>query len=206
MPSARGRISPLAIGAIFVVVFAGMHVGVQYARGDLLDRAAPTDRETRLRAQVWDVVDERRADRGLDPAQRDTSTRVGAQRTARRLAAVDYFEDPTAAGVRPAANDALPTPKGFCYRTPARLAVTASGWDAAPDGDGDEAAERTHDHDRGHASAAVVRRVAERIVDLFEHDAGTDVLSRSNGQKHGIGVAVDGDVVYVVYRTCNLGY
>jgi hypothetical protein len=191
MASPHGRLSLLAIATIFLVVFGGMYAGVEYARGDLVDHETPTAAETQLRADVWDAVNERRADRGLDPAQRDASVRTEAQDTATYLTTADYFAGPTAVGVRTEGNRTLPNVKGFCYRTPAKLTVADPRWN--DDGSG-----------RG-LPAAVSREVADRAVDLLASDP-SDVLSRSNDRKHGIGVAIDGDVVYVVYRTCSLGY
>jgi hypothetical protein len=191
MATHRGGLSGLAIGAIFVVVFATMWGGVQYARGDLLDHEPPTELETQLRADVWDAVNEQRAARGLDPAQRDTATRQGAQETAVRLVTMEYFAEPTAAGIRADANRTLPNRMGFCYQTPVKLAVTEPGW--SPD------AEQP-------PSDGVTRTVAGRVTDLLMSVDEPTVVTQSNEQKHGLGVAVDGDVVYAVYRTCNLGY
>lgn len=191
MATHRGGLSGLAIGAIFLVVFTAMWGGVQYARGDLIDHEPPTELETQLRADVWDAVNEQRAARGLDPAQRDTATRQGAQETAVQLVATGYFAEPTAAGLRADANRTLPNRMGFCYQTPVKLTVTEPGW--SPDADRPPSEE-------------VTRAVAGRVADLLASTDGPNVITQSNEQKHGLGVAVDGGVVYVVYRTCNLGY
>jgi hypothetical protein len=104
---------------------------------------------------------------------------------------MQYFAEPTAAGLRTDANRTLPNRMGFCYQTPVKLTVTEPGWTP----------------DAGRAlSDEVTQAVAERVTDLLASVDGPDVISQSNEQKHGLGVAVDGDVVYVVYRTCNLGY
>lgn len=195
MASSRGRISLLAIGTIFLVVFGTMHLGVQYASGELETYEEPTAEETALRAAVWGAVNERRAARGLDPAQRDAATRAGAQEAARQLATTGYFAEPTAVGIRPGANQSLPT-MGFCHLTPAKLTTDPAD---VPDATASDGSEPTAD---GVATSAV----AERVVALLASDDGGDVFSRSNEHKHGIGVAVDGTIVYVVYRTCNLGY
>jgi hypothetical protein len=194
MASSRGRISLLAIGTIFLVVFGAMHLGVQYASGELETYEEPTALETALRAAVWDAVNERRAARGLDPAQRDAATRAGAQEAARQLVTTEYFAEPTAVGIRSGANQSLPT-MGFCYLTPAKLTTGAPLVTGEAASDGSEPAD-----------GAAPSVVAERAVALLASDGGGDVFSRSNEHKHGIGVAVDGRVVYVVYRTCNLGY
>jgi hypothetical protein len=190
MAGARGRLTPLAIGTIFLVVFGAMHLGVQHSRGELLDRDPPSELERQLHAELWAAADAARADRGLDPAQRDTSVRTAARETAGRLASVDYFAAPTAAGVRPEAEGMLPDRVGLCDRLPAKLTVTEPGWTP---GDGD-------------VPAALLRSVARRAVDLLASAGPVDLLGRTNTYKHGIGVAIDGDAVYVVYRTCNLGY
>jgi hypothetical protein len=195
MASSRGRISLLAIGTIFLVVFGAMHLGVQYASGELETYEEPTALETALRAAVWDAVNERRAARGLDPAQRDAATRAGAQEAARQLVTTEYFAEPTAVGIRSGANQSLPT-MGFCYLTPAKLTTEAPLVTGATASGGSEPG----------ADGAATGAVAERVVALLASDDGGDVFSRSNEHKHGIGVAVDGRVVYVVYRTCNLGY
>jgi hypothetical protein len=192
MTAVRGQISLLAIGAIFVVVFGGMYLGVQYAEGDLLHREPTGQLEEQLRDDLRATVDAERAARGLDPAQRDTSTRVAAQDTARWLATVDYFAEPTAVGPRSAANHTLPNGMGFCHQLPARLTVAEAGWPADADA-------------HSTVPAPVTRAVAERATALLA-SAEVDAIGRTNSHKHGIGVAVDGDVVYVVYRTCNLGY
>ena len=41
---------------------------------------------------------------------------------------------------------------------------------------------------------------------ILAREGRTGDIYRANGYAHGVGVAVDGDAVYVVYRTCNLGY
>jgi hypothetical protein len=191
MASARGRLSLLAIVTIFLVVFGTMYAGVEYARGDLIDREEPSELERQLGDHVREAVDEARADRGLEPAQSDTSTRVEARATAVRLTTMDYFVEPTAVGVRPDADGSLPNTKGLCRRVPLKLTVTHPAWNAS---------------EGATVPDAVTRHVADRVVDLYANDAGTDVLGRSNAQQHGIGVAVEGNVVYVVYRLCNLGY
>lgn len=191
MASARGRLSLLAIVAVFLVVFGTMYAGVEYARGDLIDREEPSDLEQQLGDGVRQAVDEARTDRGLDPVQPDTSTRVEARATAVRLTAMDYFAGPTAVGLRPDADGSLPNTKGLCGRIPLKLTVVHPAWNAS---------------DGGAVPEAVTRHVAGRVVDLYASDAETDVLGRSNAQQHGIGVAVEGSVVYVVYRLCSLGY
>jgi hypothetical protein len=189
MAPAGGRLSLLAIGTIFLVVFGAMHAGVQYSRGELLERDPADPLEEQLRAELWVAVNAERADRGLDPAQRDASVRVTAQSTAGQLAAVNYYEEPTAAGIR-AGTDGLPNRVGLCDQLPAKLTVDHPGWTT----------------DEEDVPAAVTRDVARRMTELLATGAEVDLVGRTNTYKHGIGVAVDGDAVYVVYRTCNLGY
>lgn len=189
MASTRGRLSLLTIGTIFLVVLGTMQIGLQYSRGDL-DREPLTDLERGLRADLWAAVDAERAERGLEPANRETSAQATAQDTARQLATTDYFEAPTAAGRRPTANQSLPNDVGLCQQRPVKLTVTHAGWTTSGGGT---------------VSPAVRRDVAAQLFELL--DAGeVDLFDRPSDHQHGLGVVVDGDVVYAVYRTCNLGY
>lgn len=190
--AARGAgLSYLAIGTILLVVVGSMHLGIQFSRGELLDREPPTALETELRDALRSAVDAARAERGLDPAQRGVSARVTAQATASELAGMDYYREPTAVGLRPETNPPLPNQKGFCYQLPAKLTVDRPGWS-----DGGEAS----------VPPQTLRAVARDVVGLFARNDGVDVLRRTNSHKHGLGVAVRDGVVYVVYRTCDLGY
>ena len=188
MNADSGRTSLLAVATILVIVVGGMDLGLAYSRGELLQSESLTSTEEGLRADVWAAVNERRAGRGLGPAIRGSSPQRDAQDTARELTAMDYFEKPTAVGLRPGAGTQLPNRKGLCYQVPLKLTVTDSGWDGGES-----------------VSPAVSRAVAGDVVRLLgSHEI--DVLDRPNDHRHGLGVAVDGDVVYAVYRTCNLGY
>lgn len=188
MAAERGRISLLAVVTIFVVVLASMQVGLAYSRGEILRTESLTPTEERLRADVWEAVNDARAARGLGPALRGTSPQRDAQDTASELTTMAYFEAPTAVGVRPGAVAELPNRKGLCYQVPAKLTVTDPAWNGGED-----------------VSPEVSRAVAGDVTRLLEsHEV--DVLGRPNDHRHGLGVAVDGDVVYAVYRTCNLGY
>ena len=73
MTRAAGGLSYLAIGAIFVVVLGTMYAGVQFSEGELLDREPASQTETELRAALWESIDAEHAERGLDPAARETS-------------------------------------------------------------------------------------------------------------------------------------
>jgi len=188
MTARRGRLSPLAVAAIFVVVLGSMQFGLAYSRGEILRQEPLTDAEERLRAELRAAADAERAAAGLEPARRGESPRQAAQETARALVGMDYFGAPTGVGVRPDADPPLPNRKGLCYRVPAKLTVDHPGWDGGED-----------------PSSAASRAVAERLVGLLG-TANVGVLTRPNDHRHGLGVAIDGDVVYAVYRTCNLGY
>jgi hypothetical protein len=186
MAAERGRITPLAIATIFVVVLGSMQLGLAYSRGEVLQPEPLTDVESRLHADVWAAVNADRAERGLDPAQRGSSPRQAAQATARALVTMDYFEASTAVGVR-TAGPPLPNRMALCEQVPAKLTVSHAGWN-----DGED------------VSTEASRAVAAAVTRLLADEGG--VLGRPNDHRHGLGVAVDGDVVYVVYRTCNLGY
>lgn len=187
MAAERGQISPLAIVTIFVVVLGSMHLGLAYSRGEVLQYEPPTGGEAQLQAAVWDAVNAERAERGLGPALRGSDPQRAAQDTARALVTMDYFEESTAVGVR-TPGPPLPNRKGLCYQVPVKLTVTRPEWNGGED-----------------VSTEVRRSVAEDVIRLLASDE-VDVLTRPNDHRHGLGVAVDGDVVYAVYRTCNLGY
>lgn len=187
MVAERGRISPLTIVTIFLVVLGSMHLGLAYSRGEVLQYEPPAGVEAQLHAGVWAAVNAERAERGLGPALRGSDPQRAAQDTARALVTTDYFGAPTAVGVR-TPGPPLPNRKGLCYQVPAKLTVTHSGWNG-----GEE------------ISPEASRAVAADVTRLLASDE-VNVLDRPNDHRHGLGVAVDGDVVYAVYRTCNLGY
>lgn len=185
MAAERGRISLLAIVTIFVVVLASMQLGLAYSRGEVLQPDPRTDVEAQLHADVWEAVNAERTDRGLDAAQRGSSPRRAAQSTARALVTMDYFRAPTAVGVR-TTGPPLPNRMALCEQVPAKHTVAHPGWNG---GEG--------------VSPEASRAVAATVTRLLAEEGA---LGRPNDHRHGLGVAVDGDVVYVVYRTCNLGY
>jgi hypothetical protein len=185
MASPGGRLSLLAVVTIFVVVVGSMHLGLQYSRGNLWEREAPSQLEADLRVAIQERVDAARAERGLDFAQHDAGVRVQAQQTAEQLRETGYFGAATAVG---AANGSVPNGKPLCRQVPAKYTVTHPDWNAS-----------------GGVSEGAVRAVADGTVDLFGRE-DTDVLGVPNDHQHGLGVAVEGNVVYVVYRYCNLGY
>lgn len=183
----QGQLSPLAIGVVFAVVIAMMNLGVQGWEQDTLEYEPPTDLEQRLRDAIWEEVDDERAERNRTAAIRGSSPRGTAQTTARELTTRAYFDAPTAIGLQ-SGEAALPNAKGFCDRVPAKLTVNASGW-------GDRS-----------VSNETIHAVGDRVVDLFGTHTEQPIILRSNEFSHGMGVAVDGEQIYVVYRTCNLGY
>jgi hypothetical protein len=187
MAARQGRLSLLAVVAVFAVVLGSMQFGLAYSRGEILRQDPLTGAEEQLRADLRERVDAERAAAGLEPARRGEGPRGAAQETARALVGTDYFDAPTAAGLRPDGT-ALPNRKGLCYRVPAKLTVTHPGWNGGES-----------------PSRASSRAVATRLTGLLA-SAEVGVLHRPNDHRHGVGVAVDGDVVYAVYRACNLGY
>jgi len=185
MPPARGGLSYLAIGTIFVVVLGGMWAGIQYSEGELLDREQPTDLEQQFRAAMWDLT----TDDGGGGGQ-DVSVRVTAQETATELAAGEYFASETAVGLPGDTPDPLTKTKGLCSRTLVKLTVSDPIWN----GSGAAVPE------------PVARNVTGQVVRLLdEHGARAD-FSRAVEDQRGIGVAVRGNTVFTVFRTCNLGY
>lgn len=184
---ARGdRLSLLAIVTIFLVVIGTMHVGIQYSRGELFDHELASDLESDLRTAMWTRIDSERAELGRDPAQREANIRLEAQNTARQLQRMDYFGTDTAVGVPDGRS--LPNEQPLCQQIPAKYTVTAEEWMPS-----------------GNVSEKTVQDVANRTAALFARE-GLDVYRVPNDHRHGLGVAVDGNVVYVVYRYCNLGY
>jgi hypothetical protein len=189
MGADRGQLSRLAIAAIFIVVIGTMHVAVQYSRGEILHRESPTDLETDLRAAIWNRLDAERVERGFEPAARETTVRVPATETARTLLERDYYGTRSAVGVRET-EEPLPNRQPLCSQVPVKYTVSRPGWNATGD--------------RG-VPDAVVADVADELVRQFGR-AAVDVTAIRNDHRHGIGIAVDGNVVYAVYRYCNLGY
>lgn len=185
MSPARGGLSYLAIATIFLAVLGTMWAGSQYADGELLDREPPTELESQFRVAIWEAVTG-----DSDAGGRDTTVRVAAQDTAAELATGDYFANATAVGLDGDPPDSIAKTKGLCARTPVRLAVrdprvTASGA-AVPE--------------------PVARDVAERVARLLAEHGERTAFNRAGDYQQGVGVAVRDDAVYVVFRTCNLGY
>jgi hypothetical protein len=61
MAARAGGLSYLATGTILLVVVGSMHLGIQYSRGELLDREPATALETELRDALRSAVDAARA-------------------------------------------------------------------------------------------------------------------------------------------------
>lgn len=183
-----GGLGLLTISAIFVVVLGTMQLGVLYTEGKFPPRDPPSETEQQLRAAVWERVDAVRAERGQSPVDPDTGVQTTARATAVSLTERTYFDPdaPTAVGLQP--DQALPESKGLCRRLPAKLTVDDPDW--GPDG----------------VPPAVRTAVATRVVALLAENGPPDLLDPADGEQVGLGVAVDGDTVYVVYRACSLGY
>lgn len=179
MAAHRGGLGRLAIVAVFAVVLGTMQFGLAYSRGEILSQDPLTGAEERLHADLWGAVPNGRT-RGSNP-RGEGRARAGPHRTRPGR----WSGGTTSDRRRP---PPLPNRKGLCYRVPARLTVTHPGWDGGED-----------------PSRAASRAVAARLTELLA-GAEVGVLTRPNDHRHGIGVAVDGDVVYAVYRACNLGY
>lgn len=169
-----GRLDALTIAAVFVVVFAGMYAGVELREGELLPPDTTTAEEDRLRTAVWGELDERRAARGLAPMPRDRFVRGVAQDTVEAVVA----RDPGGTGTPGATVDVAGLPNGrlFCSRTV--VAVPAANGTATP----------------GTAAA---------VADALAAAEGSEAIYRSPARfRAGMGIAVHGETVYAVYRSC----
>lgn len=93
MVARGGQLSLLTIGAIFLVVFGLIQGGAQLAEGELLPETTTTESEERLRAAVWDELNERRAAAGHAPMPRDRFVRGIAQGTTDDLVAALAADD-----------------------------------------------------------------------------------------------------------------
>jgi hypothetical protein len=125
MSARGGGLTPLSIGAVFVVVLALMYGGVQFSKGELLPADTTDETEDALRDAVWTELDERRAARGLDPMPRDRFMRGIAQDTTDTLAA----ERAETAGWTDGSSPPLVNTRLFCTQVPVRVEVDGSEHD-----------------------------------------------------------------------------
>jgi len=174
MASQRGGLSPLTIGAIFLVVFALLQGGVQFSNGELLPADTTSDREDSLRDVTWNELNEKRAARDLAPMHRDRFVRGIAQDTTDTIADRASAERPAE---DPIGDDrSIPNHRLVCTQVPAAVHVengTATGDTAAA------------------------------IADAIETADETNALFRSRSQfRTGIGIAIESDTVYAVFRSC----
>jgi hypothetical protein len=136
MGAGRAQLSLLTIATIFVVVFAFIYGGVQYANGELLPPDTTTEAEYSLRDAVWEELNDRREARGLAPMPHDRFVRGTAQDTT----------DTLAAEWAPGTEPTLTNHRLFCTQVPARvdLAISTPTDEAAVAvADGLAAADRT---------------------------------------------------------------
>jgi len=195
MARRSGALDPLDIAAVFVVVFALMYGGVQFTRGELLPEDRNDARETQLRYAVWDALNDNRTEQGyavLDPNDTDTDKAHGVQDVAERLAADGYFGNvseghPTD---EPAAQSAVTTGTVLCEQAPAMTTVTDPAWN-------DTASDERVDGD-------LADSVGARLATLLLKGYGPDVAYRGPSFSNRIGLEVDGQQVYVVYRSCTV--
>lgn len=175
MGRGQGRIGLFTIASIFVVVFALMYGGVQFANGELLPDRELDDEERQIQAAIWQEIDRLRAEAGRPEVIRSGYHEVAAQGTALRLVETHRSGSFTGAISGPATDSALPNGGPFCSQ--AAVAVRAESW--TPD-----------------------RIGVEAVRALASLDGGREMLHRGDGYVNGIGVVRSGTDVFVVYRSC----
>lgn len=175
MDRGQGGIGLFTIASIFVVVFALMYGGVQFANGELIPDRELGEDERQIRAAIWDEVAQLRAEAGRPEAIRAGYHEVAAQGTAIRVADAERSEPFAGAISGPSAGSDLPNGGPFC----SQVAVAVS------------------------ADAGSSERIADQAVrELTGVDGGREVLLRGDGYVNGIGVVRSGPDVFVVYRSC----
>lgn len=174
MDRGQGQIGLFTITSIFVVVFALMYGGVQFANGELIPDRELDDDEQRIRAAVWHEVEQLRAEAGRPAAIRSRYHQVAAQGTAIRVADADRSE-PFAGAISGPSTDDLPNGGPFC----SQVAVSVTAEAKSPE-----------------------RIASQALRDLTAVDGGRAVLLRGDGYVNGIGVVRSESDVYVVYRSC----
>jgi len=177
MPTYDGRLDPLTIGAIFVVVFGLLYGGVQFSEGELLPADTTNETEEALRNAVWNELNDRREAQSIDRMPRNKYQRGIAQDTADTLArqwtsgegdGVDLGE----------ADGRLPNQRPFCTQVAVRVPP-------------DNVTVRPVD------DAAVT--VADTLQTADEHG----VLRRSSSNfRTAMGLTVHDGAVFAVYRSC----
>ena len=186
MRRTHGRLPLSTIGVIFVVVFAGMYGGLQYMRGDLVPESPDDLQEQDIENAIWSEM----AERWDGPDQIDTNraegVRIEAEKTAERLASPGSPVGPSAYAPTPNTTAQLPDDHGTCEQSVVAVTVP-SGYD-----------ETTSKP----ISMQVAGVVAQRAVEKLRGTDGTDVLRSTDQRNHGIGVAIAGDLAYVVHRSC----
>ena len=187
MARVGGQIPLSSIGVIFVLVFAGMYGAVQFAEGDLLSENPADIREREVANALWTIVSSWRADRNLQSATRVERVRIEAQETAELLESEGRSIDAVAAG--PASKDSTSLPNGHaeCDQLATSVAVPPPGYD--------DVATKT-------VSMQVSEDVAAKAFAKLRTVDSAGVLDRSSRSMNGVGVAIDGDRAYVVYRSC----
>jgi hypothetical protein len=176
MASHAGQLDLIDIGAIFVVVFLAIAGVVQFSEGELLPPDTTDEREDRLRAAVWQELDERRITQERDPMPRDRFIRGIAQDTTDTL--LEDWPDGDTSGFPGRPNATLPNHRLFCTQLPVRVRV---GNVSSP------------------PSEATVTAVADAIAAADEDDVRFRPATRFRA---GMGIAVRDGIVYVVYRSC----
>lgn len=169
MGTSSGRLDPLTIGAIFVVVLGSMYAAVLFSEGELFPPDTTDGAEDALRDATWAELNDRRAAEGLDRLPQDRYERGLAQDTVETLVA----EHGANATNRPP-DERLPNAQIVCTQLPASAPVSGA--------------------DRNVTAAAL----ADELM-----AAGDSVLLRPSARfSAALGIVIDDDTAYVVYRSC----
>lgn len=172
MDTREAGLHPLAVGVIFFLVFALMYNGLPLSLAEFAPRDTTTDAEDRLADAVWAELNDRRTASGLSTMPSDRFAGGVAQDTTDALAAAAGPGDPGAA-VR---NVSLTNHRLECTQIPVGV---------------------TRDPEASTAETAA------RIADAFAATDRQPVFDRPKTRfRAGLGVAVEGDRAFAVYRSC----
>lgn len=177
MPTSDGRLDPLTIGAIFVVVFGLLYGGIQFTDGELLPADTTNETEDELRTAVWNELNDRREARGIDRMPRNDYQRGIAQDTADTLAR--QWTPGEATGVDLGAADGrLPNERPFCTQLAVRVPPA-------------------------NVTVTPVEEGAVTVADTLQTVDEYGVLRRSTSNfRTGMAVTVNDGAVFAVYRSC----
>lgn len=184
MSRAQGQFTLFTIVVIFLMVFVGMFEAYEYAQDPDLPTDTADEQERAARAAIWASVNEWRSANGRYQAPRTDEVEIAAQTTAELLAENASIMGPVASGTGIQAGFVLPNAGARCtqYATVVPLS------DLGASGDDLTAAHRD--------------RLGDRALEDFRSVDEISVLTRPTWANNGVGVAIQDDNVYVVYRSC----